>query len=374
MDLISIIKYLDDPRREQGRIHSLESIMYISIAAVIGGAESWNEVEEFGHLKEDFFASRIKGFSGVPSHDTFNRVFSLLDPMQLERCFRVWIKEICDSYKGVVAIDGKTVCGARRENPDGSFDKLHIVSAWATANGISLGQERVKGKSNEITAIPALIKALDLSECTVTIDAMGCQKEITSAIIEKGADYVICLKKNQRKFHETVSRWFDDFQHKHVPPIRYQTFTTTDEGHGRYERRHCEVFCNGLLGPYFKGWEGLQSIVKLTSLRRDIKTGVESEEVRYYISSIGLDPERILRSIRAHWGIENNLHWHLDVTFNEDSTRKTKNAAANFSLLNKIALMVVKNSSKKGSLKAKRKAAGWDNKVLAQMLDEEWNF
>jgi predicted transposase YbfD/YdcC len=274
----------------------------------------------------------------------------------------------------VVAIDGKEICGARSENPDGSFDKLHIVSAWATANGISLGQERVKEKSNEITAIPALIKALDLSGCTVTIDAMGCQKEITSAIIEKEADYVICLKKNQKKFYSTVSSWFDDFQHKHVPPIRYQTFTTTNEGHGRYERRHCEVYSHGALELCFKGWAGLRSIIKLTSLRKDLKTGFETEEIRYYISSIGLEPERILGCIRAHWGIENNLHWHLDVTFNEDSTRKTKNAAANFSLLNKISLMVLKNSSKKGSLKAKGKAAGWDNKVLAQMLDEEWNF
>lgn len=372
MDIISITKYLDDPRRDHKKEHSLDCILYISLAAVLAGAESWYEVEEFGLLKESFFCSRIKGFRGVPSHDTFNRVFQLLDPVRLERCFRVWMQEICGKYTGIVAIDGKEICGARHKNPDGSFSKLHMVSAWAVSNGVTLGQERVSEKSNEITAIPALIEALDLKDCIITIDAMGCQKEIVKSIIQKEADYVICLKGNQGKFSSKVKDWFDDFDCKHVPSIRYDVYSKEETGHGRIEKRTCDVYSNGMLDRMFKDWQGLKSIIRVRSYRKEISSGKESEDVRYFISSLGLDARRISECVREHWSIENNLHWQLDVTFREDDTRKSGNAAQNFSLINKIALMAIKKSPKKGSFKGKRKAAGWDEAFLVQLLEGDW--
>lgn len=372
MDIISITKYFNDPRRDHKKEHSLEAIFYITIAAVLSGAESWYDVEEFGNAKKDFFSRKIPNFKGIPSHDTFNRLFSILKPDLLERSFRVWINEVCGKYKGIVPIDGKTVCGATRKNPDGSFSKVHIVSAWASANGITLGQEKVDEKSNEITAIPILIKALDLSECIITIDAMGCQKKIVETIIDNHADYVICLKENQKSVYQQVVGHFTQMDNPeiHVPETRRATYTTEETGHGRTEKRVYDMYNNGM--DLFRGWTGLKSIIRVQSYRKENASGTETEDTRYYISSIGLDIRRIAEAIRTHWSIENNLHWQLDVTFNEDATRKKKNAAVNFSLLNKIALAAVKKDSSKGSLKGKRKRAGWDDSFLENLLDIEF--
>lgn len=372
MDIISITKYLDDPRRDHKKEHSLECILYITLTAVLAGAESWNEIEDFGLFRKSFFASRIKGFAGVPSHDTFNRVFQLLDPVQLERCFRVWIQEVCGKYTGVVAIDGKEICGARQKNKDGSFSKLHMVSAWAVANGVTLGQERVSQKSNEITAIPVLIEALDLKDCIITIDAMGCQKEIVKTIIKKEADYVICLKENQGTLHSTVKSWFESFDHKYVPAIRYGVYPEEGRAHGRIEKRICDVYSNGALDLMFAGWKGLKTVARVRSFRKEIASGKQSEDVRYFITSLGLDAQKISECIRGHWSIENNLHWQLDVTFREDNTRKRGNAAQNFSLINKIALMAIKKSPGKASLKRKRRAAACDEASLVELLEGEW--
>ncbi len=307
MDIINITKYIRDPRREHKKEHSLECIFYITIAAVLAGAESWYDVEEFGNVKKDFFSRKIKGFKDVPSHDTFNRVFSILDPKLLERSFRVWINEICGKYKGVVPIDGKTICGATEKKGDGSFSKLHMVSAWASANGTTLRQEKVNEKSNEITAIPTLIKALELSECIVTIDAIGCQKEIVESIIDRHADYVICLKDNQKKMHEWVVRIFEDIDNPryHTPPTMHAVYTTEEKGHGRTEKRIYDMYYDGT--PLYRGWKGLKSFVRVQSYRKDNSNGKESWETRYYISSICLEIERIADAIRTHWSIENNL-------------------------------------------------------------------
>ena len=344
-------------------------IIYITIAAVLAGAESWYDIEEFGIAKQEFFARKIKNFKGVPSHDTFNRLFSILKPESLERSFRVWINEICGKYKGVVPIDGKTIRGASERKKDGSFSKLHIVSAWASANGITLGQEKVSEKSNEITAIPALIEALDLTECIITIDAMGCQKKIVETIIKNKADYVICLKQNQKKMYRQVVEQFAqmDNPQKHTPPTQYATYTTEESGHGRTEKRIYDMYYNGL--NLFEGWTGLKSIIRVRSYRKENATGVETQDTRYYISSIGLDIQKIANAIRTHWSVENNLHWQMDVTFNEDATRKKRNAAVNFSLFNKIVLAAVKKDNSKGSLKGKRKRAGWDDSFLEKVLD-----
>ena len=379
MEIISILRTIKDPRREHLREHSFECIFYIAMAAVIGGAESWYEVADFGKMHESFFRSRIKDFKCVPSHDTFNRVFSLLSPSELEKGFRTWIREICGKYRGLVSIDGKEICGAREEKGDGSFESLRIVSAWASSNGVSLGQEKVSDKSNEIKAIPLLIKALDLEGCIITIDAIACQHEIVSTVIDAKADYLISVKKNQKKLYETIEGWFSDIDiygnniggRGHIPQTRYRYSITEESSHGRFERRVCQVYNNGVLSKVLK-WKGVNSVACLTNTKKYIKSGKATVERRYYITSLPLDSERITETIRSHWGIENNLHWQLDVSFNEDSQKKKKNAAQNFSLLNKIAMTQLKNNKRKASLKGKRKMAGWSDEFLAELLDAPW--
>ena len=379
MEIISILRTIKDPRREHLRAHSFECIFYIAMAAVIGGAESWYEVADFGKMHESFFRSRIKDFECVPSHDTFNRVFSLLSPSELENGFRIWIREICGKYRGLVSIDGKEICGAREEKSGGSFESLRIVSAWASANGVSLGQEKVSDKSNEIKAIPLLIKALDLEGCIITIDAIACQHEIVSTIIDAKADYLISVKKNQKKLYETIEGWFSDIDiygnnidgRGHMPQTRYRYSITEESSHGRFERRVCQVYNNGVLSKVLK-WKGVNSVVCLTNTKKYIKSGKTTVERHYYITSLPLDAERITETIRRHWSIENNLHWQLDVSFNEDSQKKKKNAAQNFSLLNKIAMTQLKNNKRKASLKGKRKMAGWSDEFLAELLDAPW--
>ena len=379
MEIISILRTIKDPRREHLREHSFECIFYIAMAAVIGGSESWYEVADFGKMHESFFRSRIKDFKCVPSHDTFNRVFSLLSPSELEKGFRTWIREICGKYRGLVSIDGKEICGAREEKGDGSFESLRIVSAWASSNGVSLGQEKVSDKSNEIKAIPLLIKALDLEGCIITIDAIACQHEIASTVIDAKADYLISVKKNQKKLYETIEGWFSDIDiygnnidgRGHIPQTRYRYSITEESSHGRFERRVCQVYNNGVLSKVLK-WKGVNSVACLTNTKKYIKSGKTTVERRYYITSLPLDSERITETIRSHWSIENNLHWQLDVSFNEDSQKKKKNAAQNFSLLNKIAMTQLKNNKRKASLKGKRKMAGWSDEFLAELLDAPW--
>lgn len=380
MEIISILRTIKDPRREHLREHSFECIFYIAMAAVIGGAESWYEVADFGKMHEAFFSSRIKDFKRVPSHDTFNRVFSILSPDELENGFRTWIRDICGKYRGLVAIDGKEICGAREEKCDGSFESLRIVSAWASANGVSLGQEKVSEKSNEIKAIPLLIKALDLEGCIITIDAIACQHEIVDVIIDAKADYLISVKKNQKKLCKTIEDYFseiDIYGNKlngkgHIPETRYRYSISEESSHGRLEKRVCQVYNNGVLSKVLK-WNGVNSVVCLTNTKKYIKSGKTTIEKHYYITSLPLDSDRIIETIRSHWSIENNLHWQLDVSFNEDAQKKKKNAARNFSVLHKIAMTQLKNNKRKASLKGKRKMAGWSDEFLAELLDAPWH-
>ncbi|WP_298550555.1 ISAs1 family transposase [uncultured Parabacteroides sp.] len=379
MQILSILEAVTDPRRDHLKEHSLECILYIAISAVISGAESWYEVSAFGKMKEDFFRSRIKNFRGVPSHDTFNRVFSLLNPQELEHGFRSWIQEICSQYKGIVSIDGKEIRGARGVKQDGSFAPLRMVSAWAAGNGVCLGQEKVSAKSNEIKAIPALVKALDLEGCTVTIDAIACQHDIIRSILQSKADYLICVKENQKGLYKTIKSWFDGIDaqgnkpdgHGHIPPTRYQSSYTEECSHGRKEKRLCQVYNNGVTAQVL-GWEEANSVVCLTNTKTYLKEERTVTEKHYYITSLSLDSGKIMQAIRTHWSIENNLHWQLDVTFNEDGQKKTKNAAQNFSLISKVAMTQLKNSKRKGSMAMKRKLAGWDIEYLKELLDAEW--
>jgi len=382
MAIFSICKQINDPRIDRKRVHSADAIVYIAMAAVICGAESWYEIEDFGNAKIDFFRERLPGLESIPSHDTFNRFFSALNPEYFERIFRHWMFEICEKYEGVVAIDGKTIRGASKctsSHPAGNPGfKLHMVSAWDTANGISLGQLKVNEKHNEIVAIPLLLEALDLTGCLVTIDAMGCQTDIAKKIIECGADYVLALKENHRNLYNTVKGWFDDLDKKNIDvnkayyATRYGKYITEEEAHGRHERRECLVYsCQALTGM-LKDWKGLKAVVRISSQRTIRTTGETTVNHRFYITSLGLEPQRIAEAIRAHWAIENNLHWQLDVSFNEDAGRKTGNAAQNVSLMNKIALMVIKKNERKGSVKGKRKAAGWDDELLCELLSMKY--
>ncbi|GAB6008859.1 ISAs1 family transposase [Dysgonomonas reticulitermitis] len=321
---------LTDPRVERTREHDLEDILFIAIASIICGAEGWNEIEEFGKSKEDWLKTFLRLPGGIPSHDTFNRVFSALDPQELEQCFMDWTRSVADLCANeVVAIDGKSMCGSRTSDKKSI---VHMVSAWAEKNHIVLGQTKVDEKSNEITAIPKLLELL-------------------------------VLKGNQGNLLEQVE---DSFR---FLPIR-DSNEELDSGHGRVETRRCLVIDDLSLIESKKEWEGLRTLVKIESERYIKSSGKTEKEIRLYISSLVADAKLINQSIRAHWSVENSLHWVLDVGFNEDSSRKRNGfAAQNYSLLNRIALNLLKNDKiTKIGVRGKRLKAGWDNNYLINLI------
>lgn len=364
-----------DPRVLGRTTYKMEHIIYITIAAVIAGAQSWNDISEFGKEKFDFFKERLDDLKSIPSHDTFNRFFSIFHANSFEEIFRNWVKEIIGELKGVVAIDGKLMRGPSKcdaDNPIGKDDfRLWVVSAWSSENSISLGQEKVSAKSNEITIVPKLLSAIDLSKTIVTIDAMGCQTAITEKIIEGKGDYIIALKANQKHSLNLAKNMISGFANRERRNI-VSRCSTTNEGHGRHEQRDCIVVSYGnIMQNMFKDkFIGIKSIVGITSKRTIIATGETTEEVRYYITSLSnKDPEKIADAIRQHWSIENNLHWQLDFTFREDDSRKVRNAARNFSTITKMALSILKNDkTTKGSLNLKRLKAGWSEDYLDRLL------
>jgi len=357
---------LRDPRVERTREHLLEEILLITIAAILSGANGWNEIEDYAHSKHAWFQSFLTLPSGIPSHDTFNRVFSALDPEELEKGFVAWVSSIAKLTAGeVVAIDGKTLRGASEPSKKGADKKsiVHMVSAWANSNNLVLGQRRVDEKSNEITAIPKLLDALELSGTIVTIDAMGCQRAIAEKIIDKKADYILAVKENQGHLLEEIK---DSFQMLTADAVEEET----DYGHGRIEQRRCSVIADLSLIEKACQWASLQAIVRIESERFHKATEKTETEIRYYITSLASDATRLNRAIRQHWGIENKLHWVLDVGFGEDLDRKRAgHAAQNFSVLNRIALNLLKQdkSSKRG-IHGKRLKAGWDNEYLLHLL------
>lgn len=352
---------LNDPRVERTKAHLLEDILFIGIAGVICGAETWNEMEDFGKAKYDWLKSFLKLPKGIPSHDTFNRVFSALDPEQFEQCFMEWTRWVSRLTEGeVVSFDGKTL----RSSAEGKGKRaVHMVSAWAGTNNLILGQKKVKDKSNEITAIPALLEVLALKGCIVTIDAMGCQKEIASAIISKEAHYILALKGNQGELHQQVQ---DSFRFLEPDAVSQEL----DLGHGRIEKRVCSVITDLSYVEKKDQWTGLHSLVRIQAERHNKTSGETESETRYYISSLLQAAQLFNQQIRSHWKIENSLHWVLDVAFNEDQSRKRAgHAAQNFSILNRIALNLLKNEkTSKLGVKSKRLKAGWDNDYLTSVL------
>lgn len=357
---------LQDPRKVNKR-HKLIDIITITISAVICGAEAWEQVEEFGKAKKDWFDTFLELPHGIPSHDTFGRVFRALDPVEFRSRFSDWIKSVSRLTKGeVVAIDGKTL----RRSHDKSDGKsaIHMISAWASKNSLVLGQLKTEEKSNEITAIPQLLKTLEISGCIVTIDAMGCQKKIAHAIVEKDADYLLALKGNQGNLHDDVALFFKDCVENGFGDVPYDFTEVVDGGHGRVEVRRCwttssiEWLCDK------EAWKDLRTIAMVERERHiGDKVSVESA---FYISCLPSDAGIIEKAARSHWGVENSLHWVLDVTFREDDCRMRKgNSAENFAVLRHIALNLLKKASAgKGSMKTKRLKAGWDNEYLGKVL------
>jgi predicted transposase YbfD/YdcC len=341
-------------------------VLFISVCAVICGATSFVDMQDFGNAKLDWFSERLELVNGIPSHDTFRRVFSLIDSTQFERCFIGWTQEIRCAVDGdIIALDGKTL--RRSFDSSTGLGAIHVLNAWSNANDFCVGQMKVDGKSNEITAMPKLMALMDIRGCVITADALNCQKEIAAQIIEQGADYVLAVKSNQTSLHEDIKLFFEDAISEgfEVPA----GFCETDDwGHGRAEKRQCWSVAVEELG-WFKheGWKGLASIVCIENTRRTSET--ESVDRRYFISSL-TDAARIAQCIRYHWNVENKLHWVLDVDFDEDLCRaRIDHAPENFALIRQIAHNLIKQeSSKNVSVRRKINKAGWDNDFLARIV------
>lgn len=361
---------LDDPRISLKTSHKLIDIVIIAICAVICGADTWTQIEEFGKSRLEWFKGFLQLPNGIPSHDTFGRVFSLLSAKLFQACFQEWINDVFKITAGqVIPIDGKTV--RRSHHKKSNKAAIHMVHAWAAANGLLLGQIKTEEKSNEITAIPELLDLLDIKGCIVTIDAMGTQRNIAENIIKKEANYILAVKGNQEKLQEAVENTFDAALENHFHDMKYSKHQTIDQKHGREEIRTCYVLPILYLlscKEFKKKWRGLKSIILIISERTiDGKTTIEK---RLYISSLKTSAKKILSAIRQHWSVENSLHWSLDVTFKEDQSRvRIGEAAENFSLLRKIALMCLKQeTSLKGGIQTKRLRSGWDMQYLLKVL------
>ncbi len=361
--VIQIFSKLEDHRSHINLRHNLIDILIIGILSVICGAETWKQMVGFAKSKEDFLRKFLELPNGIPSEDTINRVFSGLNSEHFESCFIQWVSHLSDLSKGeVIAIDGKTIRGAKA---NGKKSPIHMVSAWACENNMVLGQVKVSEKSNEITAIPELLDILDLKGTTITIDAMGTQKDIAEKIIENEADYILAVKGNQGQLLTNIQ---DEFKFSK----KIDTHTDMNLDHGRIETRTCSVMSDFQFIEDNNGWMGLKSIIRIDSIR-EFKNSTKPTEksTRFYISSKINNAEKFQTDIRSHWAVENKLHWVLDVAFSEDASRKRAgNSAQNYSVLLKVALNLLKNEkTEKQGVKGKRLKAAWDEKYLLKVLN-----
>lgn len=361
---------LPDPRMKRTRKHELLDLLVIAICGVICGADGWAQLAEFGRAKRKWFVTFLALPHGIPSHDTFGRVFARLDPLAFERCFLDWMNGLAKKTFGrLIALDGKTLRGSFDAAAERS--PLHLVSAWCEQNQTVLGQWATAAKSNEITAIPALLELLDLEGAVVTTDAMGCQTAIAAKIVAGNADYVLQVKGNQPKLEAELAVLFDECIRGDPHAVASQMFTDVDKGHGRVETRRCWMTTAIATLPGRENWAALASAACVESVRRTGRQ--EQRERRYFISSIDtLDAQRMLERVRGHWGVENGLHWCLDVSFDEDRRRiRQGHAAENFSRLSRIALNLLKRErTNKHGIKTKRLRCGWDHDYLLTVLTQ----
>jgi predicted transposase YbfD/YdcC len=360
---------IEDPRVERTKQHKLIDILIIAICAIICGAEGWGEIEQFGREKREWLETFLELPNGIPSHDTFNRVFARINPEEFERCFFEWVCSITETIKGVVAIDGKTV--RRSHNKRAGKKAIHMVSAWAAENRLVLAQLATEEKSNEITAIPKLLRMLDLSGCIVTIDAIGTQKLIAKQIIEQHGDYALALKKNHGLLYQKVANLFATARQENFEQVPHQQIQVTDKGYGRLEdRRYWIIEDQDIIHSVDKhgDWEGFRSI-GMVEYHRHMRQKVTTE-VRYYILSIQGNAAKFAHAVRSHWGIENSLHWILDVAFHEDLSRaRSGHSAHNLALLRHIALNVLRQErSVNIGIHGKRLKAGWSTNYLERLL------
>jgi predicted transposase YbfD/YdcC len=368
--LIAAFETIEDPRCEWKVEHRLLDILVIAVCAVLGEAESFEDIALYGRCKREWLEGFLALPNGIPSHDTFRRVLMLVDPDTFERSFLDWVRAVFRPEEGgprQVAVDGKTV---RR-----SFDRrhgrspLHLVSAYATEGGIVLAQRATETKGGELAVLPELLDGLDLAGCLVSLDALACQPAIAERVVARGGDYLLALKGNRRKAHAEVRDWFAANAFALGASLR-PCFDAFDESHGRLVRRR--VFACTDLAPFAtrEDWPGLAAVVAVETIRGIPGRGKVKAEIRHYLSSARLPPERLAAAIRNHWGVENGLHWVLDVVFREDASRvRERNAARNLALLRKIALNLARaDSTLKASLKGKRKYAGWDDAFMATLI------
>jgi predicted transposase YbfD/YdcC len=358
---------LTDPRRRDVT-YPLINVVVIAVCAVICGADDFVAIARFGRTKREWLAKFLDLRNGIPSHDRFNAIFAALKPAEFEKCLLRWITALHEITGGqVIAIDGKTL----RRSFDAASSKaaIHMVSAWATANQISLGQVVTDAKSNEITAIPKLLGMLEIQGCLVTIDAMGCQRQIAQTIVDQQADYVLAVKENQPKLHQTIHEFFAHHLEDDCESIACRRCETHEKGHGRKDDRYYYLAKLPEHFPLEEKWPGLQAIGMAVRVSEQA-SGKQSDEVRYYIASRYMSGKKFAAAVRGHWGVENSLHWQLDVTFGEDQCRIRKgHADANFSLLRRTSLSLLKNNkTQKVGVKNKRLCAAWDDTYRLQLL------
>ena len=364
--LLEYFESLPDPRVERTRDHQLIDIIGIAICAVVSGAEGFTDIERYGRAKHQWLGTFLELPHGIPSHDTFGRFFAALDPTAFHQCFLGWVSALGQIVGGMlVAIDGKTI----RRSHDTALGRsaLHMVSAWASAHRIVLAQQAVDSKSNEITAIPELLAMLHLDGATVSIDAMGCQTEIVKTIIDKNAEYVVALKENHPTLYRQTVDLFEERSASGTPLSAAEFCQQTDAGHGRVEVRRCWTADIAQRWAVASEWAGLRTVAMIEG-ERHIGSTI-SVERRYFLSSLPSVARDIAHAVREHWAIENSLHWVLDVTFSEDSSRvRINHAVENFALLRKIALNLLSKNDSPGSIRGKRKIAGWNDDFLVKIL------
>ena len=366
LDFLEAFSALPDPRQSKKVLYPLDEVLLLTLCAVLCGADGWVSVALFGEQKLKFLRRFLPFENGTPSHDQLGLIFGALDAQAFQTCFIAWTQASSGAIAGVVAIDGKTV--RRSFDRAGNKGAIHLVSAWSSRQKLVLGARAVDEKSNEITAIPELLDLLAIKGAIVTIDAMGCQKKIAEKIIAKSADYVFGLKGNQATLRTDVEDLFTEQMACNFKDVAVSRAIGTEAGHGRIETR--EVFAVGDIAWLRQNheWAGLRSIIMVVS-SRETQKGTERER-RFYISSLPADAEKLGSSIRQHWGVENALHWVLDVNFRDDDCRiRKKNAPANFSSVKRATLNALRKAPGKDSLKSKRLIAAWDENYLAKIVE-----